>query len=245
MAILKTNLNDIQKPDLNDIQKTDLNNEYKLIQPWSVPILRTKLPKSVYDALYEISENILRNPDSESYGDKLAGQIETEKSINTALLESYDISKYFKNILTQFILECKAQMMPDAIEKVKKNTYDVKLQSMWIVSQKSGEYNPVHHHTNCQISGVMYLKLPSMLPSPKRDHNDGSINFLNDGSRDLELSNPYYQPCIQIGELYIFGSQQKHAVYPFRSSELTAERRSISFNASFNDMPENYDITKI
>ena len=221
------------------ILKTNLNDGYELLQPWSVPVFRTVIPKNVFDSVYDLSENVLQNPNSESWGHQLAGQIKTEKHIDLTLLNSYGINTFFKNILTQFILECKTQMMPENNEKVMSNDYDVNIKSMWIVSQKPGEYNPIHYHTNCKISGVMYLKLPDILPSIKNNKDDGSITFFNAGTRDLEFSNPNLKCIPKVGELYIFGAHQQHMVYPYRSTESTAERRSISFNADFNDMPGN------
>ena len=43
--------------------------------------------------------------------------------------------------------------------------------SMWIVSQQPNEYNPIHIHTECQLSCVMYLKIPKFEPC-KKDHRD-------------------------------------------------------------------------
>ena len=236
----------ILKPKLNNDQNTNLNDKYELLQPWSVPILRTKLPKKIFDSFYAISESTLKNPNSKPYGHHLVGQIETEKQIDVTLLDNYGVNAYFKHIVSRFIIECKSQMLPDKIEKVKKNTYDIDIQSMWIVSQKPGEYNPLHVHSNCQISGVLYLKIPNMLPSIKGDveGDDGTINFYSAGTRDLQLSAPSYQPYPKVGDLYIFGAQQHHVVYPYRSSDVNAERRSISFNVVYKDMPGNYDFNQ-
>ena len=48
-----------------------------------------------------------------------------------------------------------------------------------------------------------------------------------------------------MGDFYIFGAQQQHAVYPFRCAEgqKETERRSISFNAIFQSKTE-YDREK-
>ena len=44
----------------------------------------------------------------------------------------------------------------------------------------------------------------------------------------------------QVGDFFIFGANQQHAVYPFRCAkgEKNIERRSISFNAIFQGQEE-------
>ena len=37
-----------------------------------------------------------------------------------------------------------------------------KINSAWIVSQYENEYNPMHNHTGCDISAVIYLKTPDV-----------------------------------------------------------------------------------
>ena len=115
--------------------------------------------------------------------------------------------------------------------------------SMWIVSQYPNEYNPAHLHTQCQISAVMYLKVPEMLPSRKehRANDDGSILFFGNASRDIDLSVPQMVCQPNVGDFYIFGAHQQHAVYPFRCAEgqKETERRSISFNAIFQSKADH------
>ena len=36
------------------------------------------------------------------------------------------------------------------------------INSAWIVSQYENEYNPAHNHTGCDISAVIYLKVPDV-----------------------------------------------------------------------------------
>ena len=59
---------------------------------------------------------------------------------------------------------------------------DVKtqMQSIWSVSQYENEYNPQHNHSHCQISAVLYLKIPAMKPRNipnKPKEKDGQIEF--------------------------------------------------------------------
>ena len=115
--------------------------------------------------------------------------------------------------------------------------------TMWIISQQPGEYNPMHIHTQCQISAVMYLKVPKMLPSRKehRPGDDGSILFVSNASRDVDFSNPNIVIHPTVGDFFMFGAQQQHAVYPYRCAEgqKETERRSISFNAVFQSKTDH------
>ena len=135
----------------------------------------------------------------------------------------------------QFVILCKCQMTPNKISEVQQEEWLTQIVSMWIVSQQPGEYNPLHTHNQCQISTVMYLKVPKMLPS-RKEHTqsvDGSILFTSN-STDITAVRELVIPP-QVGDFYIFGAHQQHAVYPFRCAEgqEDVERRSISFNAVF------------
>ena len=135
------------------------------------------------------------------------------------------------------VIQCKCQQMPNMIEAVQREEWLIQMLTMWIVSQQPREYNPMHIHTQCTISSVMYLKVPKMLPSKKehRPHDDGSILFVSNASRDVDLSVPNIVIHPTPGDFFIFGAQQQHAVYPYRCAEgqKETERRSISFNAIF------------
>ena len=41
-------------------------------------------------------------------------------------------------------------------------TYASEVNSAWVVSQYENEYNPIHNHTGCDVSGVIYLKTPDV-----------------------------------------------------------------------------------
>ena len=45
------------------------------------------------------------------------------------------------------------------------------MKDCWGVSQYSDEYNPAHYHGNCQISSVLYLKIPEFLPARKNGYH--------------------------------------------------------------------------
>ena len=212
-----------------------------LIQPWSVPVFKTTLPPDVLQAMIEISDHVIADKDAESHGGHLAGQIEKELRVEHKILEQTGVMGFFMGAIRQFVIMCKCQQMPDSIAAIQQEEWYTQMLTMWIVSQQPGEYNPMHIHTQCTISSVMYLKVPKMLPSRKehRPGDDGSILFVSNAARDVDFSNPNINFCPVVGDFYMFGAQQQHTVYPYRCEEGDPERRSISFNAIFQSKSDH------
>ena len=211
------------------------NVDISVIQPWSVPIFRLKLPDDILSAMLRITDKIVDDENSKSHGEHLAGQVERELIIDNALLKEDLIDQFVGNAAMELIKQCYRNTARDQlIPKLQ-----VSLQSFWIVSQMPNEYNPIHYHTDCQVSGVIFLKVPKMLPQRKkkkhRENDDGALQFVGQAGRDMSLCVPNILAQPKVGDLYIFGSQQLHAVYPFRCEEGDPERRSVSFNATFRD----------
>ena len=215
--------------------------EVQLIQPWSVPVFKTTLPPEILQTMTEISDVLIADKETTSHGEYLAGQIEKELRVEHKILEQTGAMGFFMGAVRQFIITCKCQMMPGWEEKILKEEWLIQMLTMWIVSQQPNEYNPMHIHTECTISSVMYLKVPKILPSKKehRPNDDGSILFTSNASRDVDFSVPNIVIHPQVGDFFIFGAQQQHAVYPYRCEEGDPERRSISFNAIFQSKTDH------
>ena len=102
---------------------------------------------------------------------------------------------------------------------------------MWLVNQIEGEYNPVHLHTRCSISAVMYLKIPEYEERriPNKRTQDGDITFVYKSAGDpvnsFERSLLSLKP--EVGRMYMFPSTLLHTVYPFLGN---GNRVSVSFN---------------
>jgi len=213
----------------------------EIIQPWSVPVFKTTLPPDVLQAMIEISDYILADKDAESHGGHLAGQIEKELRVDHKMLEETGVMGFFMGAVRQFIIQCKRQMMPDKVDDIQREQWLTQMLTMWIISQQPGEYNPLHIHTQCTISAVMYIKVPKMLPSKKehRPGDDGSITFISNAARDVDFSIPSITYSPAVGDFFMFGAQQQHLVYPYRCEEGDPERRSISFNAIFQSKSDH------
>ena len=95
---------------------------------------------------------------------------------------------------------------------------------------KSGESNPPHIHTNCQLSTVLYLQIPSGLKKENKEYKGksagpGSVVFTYGESRDYVVDEKSFLPVK--GDFFVFPYNLKHYVSPFKSK---GERISVSAN---------------
>jgi len=208
-----------------------------MLQPWSTPVMKTRLRSDVLQEMTKITDRVLADKNAKSWGEHLAGQIATEPLIEHSDLTTSTMD-YFKGMVQEYVIRCRCQMYPPLSDTIRKEKWTIEMVRLWAISQRPNEYNPIHFHKNCNISAVMYIKIPTMLPSRKKHRSDdGAIVFLGNSSRETELSMPTVECPPRVGDFFIFGANQQHAVYPFRCAkgETNTERRSISFNAYFKD----------
>ena len=201
--------------------------------------MKTKLRTDVLQGMTKLSDKVIVDKNAKSLGKYLAGQIDNEPLIDHNLL-SHETTNYFREMVQEFVIRCKCQTFPPLSDSIRQQKLSVEILRLWAISQKPNEYNPIHFHKNCNISAVMYIKIPKRVPSRKehRKSDDGSIEFTGNVSRELELSMPTVTIPPEVGDFFIFGANQQHSVYPFRCAkgEKNIERRSISFNANFSRM---------
>jgi len=211
--------------------------QIELLQPWSVPVLKTKLPDDVLETMIEISDKVLADPNSEDWGPNLVGQTDKERAIPREMLLDTDVMGFFLEAMRTFVKLCKNQQYASITKEAGfQEEWLAEMLVPWIVSQYPGEYNPLHEHSGCHISAIMYLKIPEMLPSRKahRPNEDGAIIFQGPNVSSALCETGFtYKP--EPGDFFIFSSQQQHGVYPFRCAEgqQDTERRSVSFNGLF------------
>ena len=148
----------------------------------------------------------------------MASQIKNEIKISNNFIKK-SLEKEIKANIKKFLFK----------EKIK-DIKDIKILSLWVVSQFKGEYNPIHYHEG-DLSGVGYLKLPKDMTNNKLVKNkklktNGTIDFIN-GQRGF-LSKSIYNVLPKVKDLLIFPNYLMHTAYPFN---IEGERRSFSFNA--------------
>jgi len=112
--------------------------------------------------------------------------------------------------------------------KLSNSRYGIEKASLiqaWMVSQRGGDYNPLHSHMGV-LSGIMYLKTPDQMF--REGSVDGYLNFSYGlfSPQSLHfMGTNLIRPVA--GDLFLFPAWLSHTVYPFKGD---AERRSISFN---------------
>ena len=198
----------------------------QVVKPFGPLILIAQLPEGVIKPLNEIVDVI---KDRKDMGARLAGVIETESEIPHSMLEEKKVMNIFHALSRSYI----EQAYLNAGLQDQWNAMDVKtqMQSIWSVSQYENEYNPQHNHSHCQISAVLYLKVPSMKPRnlPGKNDKDGQIEFTHAGNDDIFTVGSFVVKP-RVGTLIMFPNSLLHQVYPFQGS---GERRSIAFNMSY------------
>ena len=147
----------------------------QVVKPFGPLILIAQLPEGVIKPLNEIVDVI---KDRKDMGARLAGVIETESEIPHSMLEEKKVMNIF-HALSRSYLE-QAYLNAGLHDQWNAMNVKTQMQSIWSVSQYENEYNPQHNHSHCQISAVLYLKIPAMKPRNipnKPREKDGQIEF--------------------------------------------------------------------
>jgi len=106
---------------------------------------------------------------------------------------------------------------------------------LWCNIQKAGEYNPIHTHSGCDLSCVLFAQLPkNMNKEPRQTNNapNGSLSFIYGEESELAISDRVLTPVINT--LFICPAKLRHHVTSFTSK---GERISIAGNIRFIHKP--------
>lgn len=216
---------------------------FDIVKPFGPSILETQLPADILSKMLKLTDHVLTDANRESWGPYLVGQIREEPSIPKAILDEFGVLDYLERLFAEYVIGC---MYCDANPEYKrgvdllktsgqyKNPTQIDIESAWIVSQQSGEYNPIHSHSKATLSSVMYLKVPEHMqdkPIPNKENTDGYLEFVDRsaGNNSLQLQTSTVRLKPQVGRFYIFPASLLHLVYPFNTD---GERRSVSINVN-------------
>ena len=208
----------------------------QVVKPFGPLIMLAQLPEGVIKKLNEVVDVI---KDKKDMGARLAGVIETESEIPHSMLEEKKVMNIFHALSRSYI----EQAYLNAGLQDQWNAMDVKtqMQSIWSVSQYENEYNPQHNHSHCQISAVLYLKIPAMKPRNipnKPKEKDGQIEFTFCTNESIFTTGSFVARP-KPGMCLLFPNSLYHQVYPFQGS---GERRSIAFNMAFKGFSKSSGI---
>ena len=104
----------------------------------------------------------------------------------------------------------------------------------WVNFMRAREFNPPHTHPNCDLSSVLFIKIPEALKEEHKKHSNtgpgpGSLSFTYGEIQSHGISSRFFFP--EEGDLFIFPATLTHFVTPFMSE---VERISMSANFKLN-----------
>lgn len=155
------------------------------------------------------------------HSENLAGKIKKE----LLFTEHDDYEKMLMPYFLNYITEANKIFLIKMHKKVK-------LKSLWTNFQVKEEYNPIHTHTSCDLSFVLYLQVPQNIYGFQSFSKTpyGGVTF-HYGERNFLCKNKHtYRP--KVGELVIFPSWTQHSVEHFIVDE---ERISVAGNIEITD----------
>jgi|TARA_B100000787_G_C16043126_1_gene227867 hypothetical protein len=195
----------------------------KILSPFGPKIAQLKFSKNLINKINNEVDRIVSQKKlikKFNYSDKLVGQVKREIQ-----LPKYFINKYLSREISKSIKKYIKSITGKVVKKVK-------IKNLWIVSQYSHEYNPVHYHDG-HVSGVGYLKIPNFInknKNKKKLNTNGTIDFIN--GNKMFLNNSIYNHNPNIGDVILFPNYLMHTAYPFSAE---GERRSFSFNVEIDN----------
>ena len=201
-----------------------------IINPFGPSIAKVKIPEKIIKSLNDHVDKIRNNEKlSKKFdaGKTLIGNVKQEIFLSKEIIEESGWLSFLANSTRAWIKFC-----------LGKNITKFNINSSWVVSQFSNEYNPIHWH-NGHISGAGFLKLPTTFGKTfqKEKKNLNGRLVLIHGSKSF-MSDSKYEIVPEVGDFYIFPHYLMHAVYPFKDTN--EERRSISFNAVIDE--KSFDV---
>jgi uncharacterized protein (TIGR02466 family) len=180
-------------------------------------IFKTKLLQEDLESI----KSLCKKDKKKDHRKYLAGHIDHEYSIDAVKI--------------QLILNKYLNSHKDAYEKFYAKPYPgiINCKSAWVNYMKSGETNPVHIHTNCDFSSVIFLDFPKGLKEENKKFIGTSIGPGSLGFDISSISDHYIDSVIvmpEIGDFFIFPWNLKHSVSSFKSK---GERISVACNFNF------------
>ena len=100
---------------INQNGSYDMN--VRFVQPWSCPILMTRLPDNILGKMLEITDEVIEKKE-QSWGQNLAGQIENELVVPHEMLKKAGVFDFFHDLIRHFVIQCKIQQLGPGREEM-------------------------------------------------------------------------------------------------------------------------------
>ena len=212
------------------------------------PIGHAELPKEMIDDFNKGCDDIAKDKElskSADWSHSLVGQVNQEILIPKEILNKW--GNWFAGQVKSYIAQYLAQMyIPEQqlfktdlpYEEVVKNVgskTSITVLSAWYVRSFAGDYNPIHTHTECELTCVGFLKTPDFAKEnrKKNSSSNGELQLISNGGGEARhfFENDSIRFIPKVGNWYLFPSNIRHLVYPFNCK---GERRSFSINMNTN-----------
>ena len=216
---------------------------FKTLRPFGPMFSSIELPDEITDALIKMTDNLIEDKKTQSMGNVLAGVIDKELKIYKEDMYEAGCDDFLESCVLNYLYECAREKGYD----LKNCNITNNINSCWVVSQYENEYNPIHIHSGCNVSAILYLKVPdyknrrNIESKVDRFDHDGDITFIYSSASEKMLDfteKGVVQFSAKPGLLLLFPSNLLHTVYPFFGE---GERRSISFNAVYTILNSTKD----
>jgi len=212
--------------------------------PFGPPIGYAELPKELINDFNKSCDDIVKDKElskSVDWSHNLVGQVEQELLIPNDIINKWGnwfgaqvqayVSGYFNQLYIpeQNILGASKEQVEKSISRMQIN-----VQSAWYIRSFAGDFNPIHSHTDCELTCVGYLKVPDLSKERKKKGSkqkyspSGNLEVLSSIGISLSFfENDRIGFVPKVGNWYLFPANIRHLVYPFSCD---GERRSFSIN---------------
>lgn len=179
---------------------------------WGPVLFRTTIKSSHLKQLKNLC-----GKSSQDYRHTLAADIQEEYEINRfkakEILEPYLF--YFKHCYENWYNKVLPELKP---------------KSAWVNYMKPGEHNPVHVHTECDFSSVVFIDIPKKLLEEIKQFKGtgdgpGALMFMYGEPHPYHVNMQSFTPVE--GDMFMFPYSLRHTVSPFKSK---CERVSVAIN---------------
>ena len=219
--------------------------------PFGPPIGHAVLPDELINDLNKGCDDIVKDEElskSSDHSHALVGQVEQELLISADLINKWGkwfgsqvqayVSGYFNHLYVpeQNIIPADKSIALQSISKIQIN-----VKSAWYIRSFAGDFNPIHSHTDCELTCVGYLKVPNLSNERIKSGSNrvlkkytpaGNLEVLSStGTTPSVFENDRYAFTPKVGNWYLFPANLRHVVYPFKCD---GERRSFSINMDTN-----------
>ena len=229
----------------------------EMLNPFGAPILHGSLPEDLIKSFENVCDEVLddkRTP----WNKNLVGRIEDEWKVPDLLYRDHKIDVLLDSLFRKYTETYYIQLrkiinldkrLPD--EYVYKDDFKINVHrgDGWVNSMRDGEFNPVHHHTNCDLSSIFYINdyqgdIPRIAKGNDENTNQGGqtefiIGSYSNGAvpQNVQGKRIFTQGFQQMthfpvkpkrGDFFIFPHWLMHAVYPF-----IGKKRRVSFSINY------------